>query len=326
MRYDVVIVGGGLAGLSAAVQLGRYNHKVLVIDSDNGRSNFCLRYQNLIGWKNGVSGPELRQAGKEQAEKVGVEFVKGKAVTAKAYGAEEFVIETDAAERFEGRRLLLATGVMDRLPPLEGLVPCLGISIYVCPDCDGYELSGRRAIVMGSGNPGAHMADILTYWTKDLVYVNHEEKEIAPELMDKLRQKGVEIMEEPIRRLIIRDEQLQGIVLESGKEIEGGKAFVAFGGNEVRSGLAAQLGVTLHGNRHIEADPRTKMTNIRHVWAAGDVLAHSEQASIAMGDGCQAAIWIHKSLIEKDGSKALRPLEAAAEQGIELEECRNVGM
>ncbi|OXM13511.1 NAD(P)/FAD-dependent oxidoreductase [Paenibacillus herberti] len=311
MRYDALIVGGGLAGLSAAVQLGRYNHKVLVIDSEDGRSSFCLRYHNLIGWPDGVSGPELRKAGRIQAEKVGVHFVHDKVIEASALNGEGFSVHTEAGETYEGRRLLLATGVMDRLPPLEGLRPCLGISIYVCPDCDGYELTGRRAIVMGSGNPGAHMADILSYWTNELVYINHENAEVKPELLAKLEEKGVRIVAERIERLVAEGDQLQGVTLATGEWVEGGRAFVAFGGNEVRSGLGAQLGVKLHGNRHIEADPRTKMTNVKHVWAAGDVLAHSEQASIAMGDGSQAAIWMHKSLIEKPGSPALRPLQDA---------------
>ncbi|MCM3748536.1 NAD(P)/FAD-dependent oxidoreductase [Paenibacillus pasadenensis] len=311
MRYDALIVGGGLAGLSAAVQLGRYNHHVLVIDSEDGRSSFCLRYHNLIGWPDGVSGPELRKAGRAQAEKAGVRFVKDKATQASVLDDEGFSVHTESGETYEGRRLLLATGVMDRLPPLEGLRPCLGISIYVCPDCDGYELTGRRALIMGAGDPGAHMADILSYWTDDLVYINHEKAAVKPELLSKLREKGIRVIEEQVERLETEGDQLRGVMLASRERIEGGRAFVAFGGNEVRSQLGAQLGVKLHRNRHIEADPRTKMTNVRHVWAAGDVLAHSEQASIAMGDGSQAAIWMHKSLIEKPGSLALRPLEDA---------------
>ncbi|QJC50914.1 NAD(P)/FAD-dependent oxidoreductase [Paenibacillus albicereus] len=313
MRYDALIVGGGLAGLSAAVQLGRYNHRVLVVDSEDGRSSFCLRYHNLIGWIDGVSGPELRKAGKIQAEKAGVRFVKDKAVRAVPLDGEGFAVHTESGETYEGRRLLLATGVMDRLPPLDGLRPCLGISVYVCPDCDGYELTGRRAIVMGSGDAGATMARILSYWTDDLVYVNHERKDVSAELRDKLGEKGIRIVDEPIAALDAEGDQLRGVTLASGEWIEGGRAFVAFGGNEVRSQLAEQLGVKLHANRHIEADPRTKMTNVKHVWAAGDVLAHSEQASIAMGDGSQAAIWMHKSLVGREGSAMLQPLRDAVE-------------
>ncbi|QGG54999.1 NAD(P)/FAD-dependent oxidoreductase [Paenibacillus sp. B01] len=313
MRYDALIVGGGLAGLSAAVQLGRYNHRVLVVDSEDGRSSFCLRYHNLIGWTDGVSGPELRKAGRIQAEKAGVRFVKDKAVRALALDGEGFAVHGESGETYEGRRLLLATGVMDRLPPLEGLRPCLGISVYVCPDCDGYELTGRRAIVMGSGDAGASMARILAYWTEDLVYINHERKEVSAELRDKLGEKGIRIVDESIAELDAEGDQLRGVRLAGGEWIEGGRAFVAFGGNEVRSQLAEQLGVKLHANRHIEADPRTKMTNVKHVWAAGDVLAHSEQASIAMGDGSQAAIWMHKSLVGREGSELLQPLRDAVE-------------
>ena len=111
--------------------------------------------------------------------------------------------------------------------------------------------------------------------------------------------KGIRYVRQPIRKLLAEGDRLQGVILESGEQLDGERAFVAFGGNEVRSQLAVQLGAALHGNLHVEADPRTKMTSVKHVWAAGDLLAHSEQASIAMGDGCQAAIWMHKSLLER---------------------------
>ncbi len=94
--------------------------------------------------------------------------------------------------------------------------------------------------------------------------------------------------------------QFKGVVLKDGTKIECEYAFVALGGNEVRSQLASKLGVELHENKHILTDSRTKMTNIKHVWAAGDVVAHSEQVTIAMGEGSQAAIWIHKSLLSDE--------------------------
>ena len=87
--------------------------------------------------------------------------------------------------------------------------------------------------------------------------------------------------------------------LADGRTIEADRGFTAFGGNEVRSSLGAQLGAKLSHNRHIETDSRTKLTSVRHLWAAGDVAVHSEQSAIAMGDGSQAAIWMHKSLADK---------------------------
>lgn len=314
MLQDCVIVGGGVAGLQAAIQLGRYKHRVLVLDSGDGRSSYCLEYHNMLGWPDGISGPELRERGRIHAERLGVTFVSGRAVGAKRTD-DIFTVETESGETIRAKRLLLATGVMDRFPELDGLRQCFGISIYVCPDCDGYELTGKKALVLGSGNPGAAMALTLLYWTRDLIYVNHEQADVDEELLAKLEKSGVEHVSEAVRELKRDGSFLTGVVTASGRLIEAGRGFVAFGGNEVRSGLAQQLGVRLHANRHVLADPRTKMTNVMNVWAAGDVLAHSEQTTIAMGDGSQAAIWIHKSLIEPQGSKALAPLVAASSDG-----------
>ncbi|MEK3857426.1 NAD(P)/FAD-dependent oxidoreductase [Cytobacillus sp. FSL H8-0458] len=297
MNYDCLIVGGGIAGLQAAIQLGRYKHKVLVLDSNDGRSVICKNYHNILGYPDGVSGPELRKLGKKHAESLGVEFVHEKVEQAeKADGG--FVVSGESGDKYSGKRILLATGVMDRMPPFPELMPCLGISVYVCPDCDGYEVKDKRTIVLGSGNAGANMALTLSYWTNDLVFINHEKKVPDQEFLGKMREKNIEYLEETIDRVLAEDDKFYGVRLESGKEIAGDRGFIAFGGNEIKSGLAKQLGAERLENKHILTDPRSKMTSVQNVWAAGDVAAHSEQVTIAMGEGAQAAIWIHKSLLQ----------------------------
>lgn len=297
LNYDCLIVGGGIAGLQAAIQLGRYKHKVLVLDSNDGRSVICKNYHNILGYPDGVSGPELRKLGKKHAESLGVEFVHEKVEQAeKADGG--FVVSGESGDKYSGKRILLATGVMDRMPPFPELMPCLGISVYVCPDCDGYEVKDKRTIVLGSGNAGANMALTLSYWTNDLVFINHEKKVPDQEFLGKMREKNIEYLEETIDRVLAEDDKFYGVRLESGKEIAGDRGFIAFGGNEIKSGLAKQLGAERLENKHILTDPRSKMTSVQNVWAAGDVAAHSEQVTIAMGEGAQAAIWIHKSLLQ----------------------------
>lgn len=298
MLYDCLIIGGGIAGLQGAIQLGRYNHKVLVIDANDGRSTLCQSYHNVLGYPDGVSGPELRDVGRKHAEGLGVAFAAARAVSVKRT-SNGFKVETDGAESYEARRLLLSTGIVDRIPPFPELHPCLGISVYVCPDCDGYEVSNRKTVVIGSGDPGANMALTLSYWTKRIVFINHEQKKVDEELLSKLKAKAIEVIDRPIKRVLADGSDFRGVEMDNGEVIEAERGFVAFGGNEVRSQLARQLGVELHENKHILVDPRTKMTNVEHVWAAGDIVAHSEQVTIAMGDGSQAAIWIHKTLLEE---------------------------
>lgn len=298
MLYDCIVIGGGIAGLQASIQLGRYQHKVLVIDANDGRSTLCRSYHNILGWPDGVSGQELRDTGKRQAQQLGVNFLTGRVEKAEK-GKNEFLLTLENEAQYSTKRLLIATGVMDRIPPFPNLYPCLGISVYICPDCDGYEVKNRPVIVMGSGKPGANMALELTYWTKDIICINHEKAPIDQQLLTKLIEKKTTYIEEKIEEVIADGSNLQGFQLENGNVVKGDRAFIAFGGNEVKSTLAKQLGVELLENKHILVDPRSKMTSIQHVWAAGDVVAHSEQVTIAMGEGLQAAIWIHKSLMKE---------------------------
>ena len=297
MIYDAIIVGGGIAGLQAALQLGRYSaHRILVVDAGGGRSSLCRSYHNIMGWPDGVSGEELRASGRKQAERAGAEFISDKILKAeKKVG--HFQLEGSQGARYLSKTLLLATGVSDRFPDLPGLVPLLGSTVYVCPDCDGYEIQDRQTVLMGAGEAGAHMAFILRERTKDLTYVNHEKKEVPTELLQRLEEEGITYIEEAITRVEEKKNGIiAGVILENGTFLPAERGFIAFGGNPVHSELAAQLGVDLHKNKHVEANRRSMTTNVEHVWVAGDVAVHAEQATVAMGEGALAAIWIHKAL------------------------------
>ncbi|NEW08285.1 NAD(P)/FAD-dependent oxidoreductase [Paenibacillus sp. SYP-B3998] len=299
-HYDCVIVGGGIAGLQAAIQLGRYEYRVLVIDAGSGRSTLCRSYHNLLGWPDGVSGEELRKIGRQQAERLGVIFAEDEVVQAVAKGklGTGFELWGKSGKGYEALTLLLATGLMDRMPELPGLKSCLGLTIYVCPDCDGYEIKDKRTIVMGSGNAGASMALMLSRHTPYLTYINHEQRPIHNKNMSELKHKGILYVDEDIHEVIAgADGKIRAVRLASGRQIEAERGFIAFGGNEVKSDLARQLGAERMENRHIVTDSRSKMTSVPFVWAAGDVGVHAEQVSIAMGEGSQAAIWMNKALL-----------------------------
>ncbi|MBG9733629.1 NAD(P)/FAD-dependent oxidoreductase [Paenibacillus alvei] len=304
MCYESIIIGGGIAGLQAAIQLGRYQHRVLLIDNENGRSTICRSYHNILGWPDGISGEQLRLLGKQHAKSLGISFLKDTVIQLSRDDSQGFLVNTLENGQFAASTLLLATGIMDRLPPLPHLMPCLGLTVYVCPDCDGYEVAGRRTIVMGSGPTGANMALTLSYWTSDLIYINHEQKPLSMEHMELLAEHHIELVNEGIDSILCEEEGVfSGVKLTDGRTIDGERGFVAFGGNEVRSSLAEQIGVERLENKHIIVDPRTKMTNVPNVWAAGDIGVHSEQVTIALGEGSQAAIWIHKALMQKQEGK-----------------------
>ncbi|KKI89617.1 pyridine nucleotide-disulfide oxidoreductase [Bacillus sp. SA1-12] len=298
--YECIIIGAGIAGLQAAIQLGRYMHDVLVIDNQNGRSNLCRGYHNILGWPDGVSGQTLRELGHKQAKAFGIEFVNDLVDQAVKHD-KQIELKTKLGVKYQTKTVLIATGIKDRIPPIKHIEPCLGISIYVCPDCDGYEVRNQHVLLLGSGKTGANLALTLTYWTNKVTFINHDQKTLDEEIKDNLLQKNIKVINEPIAEVIAENEsEFKGVKLKNGEIIRGDKGFIGFGGNVVHSEIAKQLGVELLENKHILVDPRTKETNITNVWAAGDVVAHSEQVTIAMADGCQAAIWIHKRLLKGD--------------------------
>jgi thioredoxin reductase (NADPH) len=302
LSYETIIVGGGIAGLQAAIQLGRYGHQVKVIDSGYGRSTLCRSYHNILGYPDGISGTELRRIGRLHAERLGIEFEEDEVIEA-VVNRElfEFKGKKDPDRVYRAKTVLLATGVLDRFPDIPNLVPCLGLTVYVCPDCDGYEVRDRRTIVMGSGDTGASMALTLSYWTTDILYVNHEKKPVSEDRMKQLQSKKIAYREAEIREVMVDGKpdqgSMSGVILESGEKLLAERGFIAFGGNEVKTGIADMLGVERLENRHIITDPRSKETSVKHVWAAGDIGVHAEQVTVAMGEGSLAAIWIHKALL-----------------------------
>lgn len=314
MHYDAIIVGGGIAGLQSAIQLGRYMHKVLVVDSGKARSLLCRSYRNVLGWPDGISGKELRELGRRQAERLGVRFREDEVIRLEKMADGSFAVHTRRpGDELTADVVLLATGVTDRFAPLAGLAECLGLTVFICPDCDGYEALNRPTVVIGAGNTGASMALAVHYWTDRIVYVNHEQKPVAAELAEKLAQRGIELSEEEVERVLAEPEgRFTGVKLKSGAEIAGERAFVAFGGNEVHTSLARALGAERMENGHLLTDPRTKMTSVDRLWAAGDIAVHSEMLTVAMADGTQAAVWMHKALLDLNARR--RQSESAASE------------
>lgn len=191
----------------------------------------------------------------------------------------------------------------------------MGLSVYICPDCDGYEVSGKKTIVLGSGDVGSGIAVGLHYYTDQLVYINHERKVVGSEKLDKLLKLGIVYEEAEIAEVLTKGDpaqgQFAGVRLADGRVIEAERGFLAFGGNQVLSDPFVSLGIERMENRHIITDPRSKMTSVTGVWAAGDIGVHAEQVSIAMGEGTQAAIWIHKEIMKRKAKKQ-EPMTANA--------------
>ncbi|WP_334072801.1 MULTISPECIES: NAD(P)/FAD-dependent oxidoreductase [Paenibacillus] len=297
MEHDCIIVGGGIAGLQAAIQLGRYDtHRILVLDAERGRSVLCRNYRNILGFPEGISGADLRKRGRRQAESLGVLFQRAEVIKAERM-EETFKLTDEAGNTYSARTLLLATGITDCIPEIAGITDVLGSTVYICPDCDGHEIQDRDTVLMGAGDAGADMALILAERARSLVYINHEAIPVTADRMARLRAAGVQYETGRISEVVAKEgDRIHTVVLEDGRCFAAERGFIAFGGNRVHSELAGQLGVELSGNRHAVTDPRSKKTNIKGVYAAGDLGIHAEQVTVAMGEGSLAAIWIHKAL------------------------------
>ncbi|GAK10343.1 NAD(P)/FAD-dependent oxidoreductase [Geomicrobium sp. JCM 19038] len=295
--YDCVIIGGGIAGIQASIQLGRYKRNVLVLDKGKGRSTLCRKYRNILGWPEGVSGEELRRIGKQQGKMLGVLYQTEEVVAIER--TDHFQLLTRSGQSYIAKRLLFATGVTDP-NPFPQLEPCLGSTVYICPDCDGFEVQGKKALILGSGKSGVHMAKRLHHWASELIYINHTREAIREKDKALLRDMNVQYIEERIQSPLITDQQFNGVKLHFGERIEAKHAFIAFGKITPQSDLARKLGCERMENGHLITEARTKKTNVQDIYAAGDVGVHAEQVTIAMGEGTLAAVWIEKSLAENN--------------------------
>jgi thioredoxin reductase (NADPH) len=299
VQYDCVVIGGGIAGLQAAIQLGRYSHRVLVIDNNEGRSLLCRSYKNILGWPDGISGKELRERGKFQAEQLGVTFLTDLVTNIEKVDKDGYNVTCQNHSSIQSKCILLATGIKEKVPNIKNITTCLGKSIYVCPDCDGFEIKNKRTVVIGSGNTGASLAITIRYFSDEITYINHEMKELSIALQNELKKSDIKVINKEASEIIQTDGHMKGVMFIDNSIFESEKGFIAFAGNVVQTDLLKNLGVERLESNHVVVDPRTKKTNIPNIWAAGDITIHSQLVTTAMADGAQAAIWIHKTLVSK---------------------------
>ncbi|TKI55858.1 NAD(P)/FAD-dependent oxidoreductase [Brevibacillus antibioticus] len=299
VEYDTVIVGGGIAGLQTAIQLARCLRRVAVIDMPGGRSTIAKAYRNILGFSEGVSGDFLRQAGRQQAQKYGANLITDEVIKLSTDPSGLFSIGTKGSiHTFTSRTLVLATGIRDPFPAIPGFSDCVGISIFLCPDCDGYETVEKDTAIIGVGQHAVSMADELIYYTNRLTVINHAEVQVDSQAVSGMSQRGIKYREEKVYALHHTAGQLQEIELSSGERLSVERAFLAFPGAHALTELLRGFSVQIHEKGHIHTNPRTKETDHPNIWAVGDINEHSQQVSVAMGDGTQAAIWIQKRLRE----------------------------
>jgi thioredoxin reductase len=293
--HDVTIIGGGPAGLTAALFLARYCHSVVVIDSRDPRNWEARAINGYLGL-HGITPPELRARGRTEAERYGVEFIDACVSTVRREDDDRFVVTLEGGRAFTSRRVLLAIGIKDVWPKVPGLDQCYGQTVHHCPDCDGYEARGKRTAVIASGRSAAGMAFSLTTWTNDLIIcTNGKPASIQPRERAKLEALRIPIVERPLVRVESNGAHVRGLVLDDGNVIECERVFFAIG-HYPADDLGVQLGCARDDEGLIVIDDKCR-TSVRNVFAAGDITPGPHLAIAAAGGGAIAALAIHASLV-----------------------------
>lgn len=302
--YDVAVVGGGPAGLSAALWLARYLHKVVVVDSGDPRNWETRGINGYLGHQ-GIRSPELRRLGHAECIQYGVDFVGGIVDEAVNETGELFAIRLREGTVIEARRILLAIGIKDVWPAIPGLESCYGETVHVCPDCDGYETRDKKTVVIGKGRKAVGMALALTTWTRQIVIcTNGEPPDMDQQLLDQIKALNIPVLDAPIRCVLSRDKEIAGIELEGGMSLDCQRLYFAIG-QYPADDLGAQLGCKRDAMGRLVIDDRNH-TSIKNVYAAGDIAPGPQVAIVAAASGAVAAMAMHASLLPE--SRALPSL------------------
>jgi thioredoxin reductase len=295
--YDVIIVGGSYAGLSAAMALGRSLRNVLIIDSGQPCNKQTPHSHNFLT-KDGATPGEIAEQGKGQVLKYDtVTFINGNAV--KGQKLENwFSIELQTGEIFKAKKLLFTTGIKDILPDIKGLSDCWGISVLHCPYCHGYEVKSTKIGLLGNGDLGFELSRLISNWTKDLTLFTNGKSSLTPEQTNKITEHKIRIIEKEISYLEHKQGYIERIVFKDGAD-ESIEALFARGDFKQHCDIPVNLGCELTEQKYIKIDDLYR-TSIKGVYAAGDNTTMFRAVSAAVAAGTKAGAIINKELIDED--------------------------
>ena len=304
--YEIAIIGGGPAGLSAAIWAGRYGRRVVLIDSGDPR-NWETRGVNGFLGSPGVRPGQLRGAGRDEARQYDVSLLDSRVLRAETCDVPTASGESEHDDRFSlhlaggvtlfARRVLLAIGLHDVWPDIAGLEQAYGVDVHVCPDCDGYEARGKRIVVIGSGQRALSMALALTTWSDDItIATNGRPAELEQEGYEaKLEANAIGVRREPVRRVCCEGRRVTGIELDTGETLPADKVFFSIA-QRPADDIGMQLGCDSDQGGHIVVNDHFN-TSVPGVYAAGDITPGPQIAIRAAAAGAVVAMEMHRSLL-----------------------------
>ncbi len=305
-RYDVVVIGGGAAGLSAALVLSRARRRVLVVDAGQPRNAPAAHMHGYLS-RDGTPPAELLTTGRSEVAGYGGEIVTGTVADLVPDGRTGFWVLLVSGQRISTRRLLVTTGLHDELPDIPGLSERWARDVLHCPYCHGHEVRDRQLGVVG-GTPGSvRYAQIVRQWTHDLVYFTPPGLLTAVERTELLA-RAIGVVEGTIDQIVVDEaDHLRGVQMNDGSVIPRDALFVPprFVPNNV---LLLGLGATIDPNGRVDVDA-TGRTSVPGVWAAGNIVDPRAQVITAAGAGSTAGIAMNADLVEEDVRDAVRDLD-----------------
>jgi len=299
--YDVVVVGVGAAGLSAALVLTRARRSVAVLDAGEPRNGPAAHMQGYLS-RDGLPPHELMSIGRQEVRSYGGVIVSDTVVAVAQLSATAFSVELATGERLIARRVLVTTGLRDELPDIPGLDDRWGRDLLHCPYCHGYEVRDKRVGVLGGTPDAVQHALLIRQWTPDVVYFPHTDI-MTPEQAMQLEARAIDVVHGNVSGLVVVDDTLRGVELEDGRVVDRDVVFVR-PRLVPNSDLLRGLGCTVNDGGWASVDA-VGMTSTPGVWAAGNASNPRAQVITAAGEGSAAAIAINADLVNEDTALAV---------------------
>ncbi|MET9295889.1 NAD(P)/FAD-dependent oxidoreductase [Streptomyces sp. NPDC003077] len=296
-RYDVVVIGGGAAGLSAALLLGRSRRRVAVVDGGQPRN---APAEHMMGYLSREAMPpsKLLEVGRAEVAEYGVDFIEAQV----DHIEPGFTVRLAGGASLDARRIVVATGLRDELPDIPGVRERWGKDLLHCPYCHGYEVRDQPIGVLGTHPNAVNHALLLRQWSSDVVFFPHT-MEITEDDRERLAARDVYVAEGTVKWLCVEDDRLRGVELAEGHVVPR-KAVFVFPKMVPNDALLTDLGCEKNEAGWVVADP-TGRTSVPGVWVAGNVADPRAQVITAAGQGSAAGFALNHDLLEEDVALAV---------------------